>query len=429
MPRHTKILIGLVAGAACGVGANLLFGGAPALLKVVSLGTEPLGKMWLSGLIMVVVPLILSTLSVGVAGLGDLKRLGRIGLLTILCFLALTALSTTLGLLVMNTVRPGTSLDPGVAARLLSTYKGQAEGAMGLSQGAFNVDLLVKVVPRNPVAAAANGDMLAVIFFALMVGVALATLPEPKARSMLSFLDSLGHVTVGIIEIVMAVAPVGVFCLIFSVTARFGLSLLTSLALYVVTIVGSLAFFQVFGYSLVLKLVARRSPADFFRRIRLVMVTAFSTSSSNATLPTTMRVAEEELRVPRQIGAFVLPLGATMNMNGTALFEGATVLFLAQVFGVDLSLGAQLVVVLMSVVTAIGVAGVPGGSIPLLMMVLGLVGVPMEGIAIVLGVDRLLDMCRTVLNVTGDLVTSTVVARFESGRSGREVPGSEAPLE
>lgn len=429
MPRHRKILIGLLAGAACGVGANLLFGASPALLKVVSLLTEPLGKMWLAGLIMVVVPLILSTLSVGVAGLGDLKRLGRIGLLTLLGFLALTALSTTLGLLVMNTVRPGKHLDPAVAARLLATYKGQAEGAMGLSQGAFDIDLLVKVVPRNPVAAAANGDMLAVIFFALMVGVALATLPEAKARPMLSVLESLGHVTVAIIDVVMAVAPVGVFCLIFSVTARFGLTLLTSLALYVVTIVASLAFFQVFGYSLVLKLVARRSPADFFRRIRLVMVTAFSTSSSNATLPTTMRVAEEELRVPRQIGAFVLPLGATMNMNGTALFEGATVLFLAQVFGVDLSLGAQLVVVLMSVVTAIGVAGVPGGSIPLLMMVLGLVGVPMEGIAIVLGVDRILDMCRTVLNVTGDMVTATVVARFESGRSGREVPGSEAPLE
>lgn len=429
MPRHRKILIGLLAGAACGVAANLLAGGSPLLLKAVSLVTEPLGKMWLSGLIMVVVPLILSTLSVGVAGLGDLKRLGRIGLLALACFLGLTALSTALGLLVMNTVRPGKHLDPEVAARLLATYKGQAEGAMGLSQGAFNIDLLVKVVPRNPVQAAASGDMLAVIFFALMVGVALTTLPEAKARPMLSVLDSLGHVTVAIIEVVMAVAPVGVFCLIFSVTARFGLSLLTSLAFYVLTIVGSLAFFQVVGYSLILRLVARRSPAEFFRRTRLVMVTAFSTSSSNATLPTTMRVAEEELRVRRQIGAFVLPLGATMNMNGTALFEGATVLFLAQVFGVDLPLGAQVVVVLMSVVTAIGVAGVPGGSIPLLMMVLGLVGVPMEGIAIVLGVDRVLDMCRTVLNVTGDLVTATIVERFESGRTGREVPGPDAPLE
>jgi DAACS family dicarboxylate/amino acid:cation (Na+ or H+) symporter len=183
--------------------------------------------------------------------------------------------------------------------------------------------------------------------------------------------------------------------------------------MYVLTVVGSLAVFQFIGYPLILKLIAKRNPLEFFRKIKIVMLTAFSTSSSNATLPTTMRVGEQELGLPREIAGFVLPLGATMNMNGTALFEGATVLFLAQVFGVELSLGAQLIVVLMSVITAIGVAGIPGGSIPLLMMVLGLVGVPMEGIAIILGVDRILDMCRTVLNVTGDLVTATIVQRFE----------------
>ena len=250
-----------------------------------------------------------------------------------------------------------------------------------------------------------------------MCGVALTMLPREKSEPMVRFLESLGHVTIAIIELVMKVAPIGVFCLIFSVTARFGFTLLVNLAQFVVTVVGSLAFFLVVGYSIILALVARRSPLDFFRKARVVMITAFSTSSSNATLPTTMRVAEEELGIPREIGGFVLPLGATMNMNGTALFEGATVLFLAQVFGVHLSLSAQLVVVLMSVVTAIGVAGIPGGSIPLLMMVLGMVGVPMEGIAIILGVDRILDMCRTTLNVTGDLVTATVVARFEGPRS------------
>jgi DAACS family dicarboxylate/amino acid:cation (Na+ or H+) symporter len=298
----------------------------------------------------------------------------------------------------------------------METYRGQTEGAMGLSGNALSIDLLVKIVPRNPVAAAASGDMLAVIFVALMCGVALTMLPREKSEPMVRFLESLGHVTVAIIELVMKVAPIGVFCLIFSVTARFGFTLLVNLAQFVVTVVGSLAFFLVVGYSVILALVARRSPLDFFRKARVVMITAFSTSSSNATLPTTMRVAEEELGIPREIGGFVLPLGATMNMNGTALFEGATVLFLAQVFGVHLSLSAQLVVVLMSVVTAIGVAGIPGGSIPLLMMVLGMVGVPMEGIAIILGVDRILDMCRTTLNVTGDLVTATVVARFEGPR-------------
>lgn len=413
MPLHTRILSGLLVGAVCGVSVNLLTGAGPGTERFVALVTEPLGRMWLGALIMVVIPLILSTLSLGVAGLGSLKRLGRIGLLTLLSFLSLTALSTALGLTTMNTLEPGRGLDPALRARLLETYRGEAEGAMGLSGNALSVDLLVKIVPRNPVKAAADGDMLAVIFFALMVGIALTTLSTEKAEPMLKFLESLAHVTVALIELVMKVAPYGVFCLIFSVTARFGFGLLLSLLRYVVTVVGSLVLFEFLGYALILKLVARRSPAEFFRKIRVVMLTAFSTSSSSATLPTTMRVAEEQLGIPREIGGFVLPLGATMNMNGTALYEGATVLFLAQVFGLHLTLAQQLVVVLMSVVTAVGVAGIPGGSIPLLMMVLGMVGVPMEGIAVILGVDRILDMCRTVLNVSGDLVTATVVARFE----------------
>ena len=413
MPLHNRILIGLVMGAAVGVGTNLLTGGGAAVSGFVHNVTEPVGRMWLAALIMVVIPLIVSTLSLGVAGLGNLRRLGRIGLATMAGFLTLTALSTSLGLLAMNTIAPGRSLDPAVKQRLLETYRGEAEGAMGLSGSGFDMDLLVKIVPRNPVQAAANGDMLAVIFVSLMLGVALATLSSEKAEPMVRWLESLGHVTVAIIELVMKVAPVGVFCLIFSVTARFGYELLTNLLLYVLTVVGSLAAFEFLVYPVILGLVARRSPRAFFRKAEVVLLTAFSTSSSNATLPTTMRVAQEELGLPREIAGFVLPLGATLNMNGSALFEGATVLFLAQVFGLHLSLGAQLVVVIMAVITAIGTAGIPGGSIPLLMMILGMVGVPMEGIAIILGVDRILDMCRTVLNVTGDLVTATVVARLE----------------
>lgn len=416
-PLHTKILLGLLAGAVIGVSTNLFTGGGTGTQGFVSMVTEPIGKMWLSSLIMVVIPLILSTLSLGVAGLGSLKRLGRIGIITILSFLALTTLSVVLGLTVMNIVRPGEGLDPAVQSRLMETYRGQAEGAMGLSEGKFGIDLLVKIIPRNPVQAAASGDMLAVIFFSLMIGVALTVISSERAEPMVKFLESLSHVTVAIIELVMKVAPIGVFCLIFSVTARFGFDLLISLFQYVVTVIGSLLFFQVVGYSIILKLVSKWNPWEFFRKIKLVMITGFSTSSSNATLPTTMRVAQENMGIPREIAGFVLPLGATMNMNGTALFEGATVLFLAQVFGVQLSLSAQLIVVLMSVVTAIGTAGVPGGSIPLLMMVLGMVGVPMEGIAIILGVDRILDMCRTILNVSGDLVTATIVQRFESQRS------------
>lgn len=411
MLLHRKILIGLGAGAAAGVVVNLTAGGAAWVESLIRFGAEPLGRMWLASLIMIVIPLILSTLALGVHGLGSLKRLGRIGLVTIACFLCLTALSTTLGLTLTNAIAPGRGLEPEVRERLMETYRGQTEQAMGLS-GGFGIDLLVKIVPRNPVAAAANGDMLAVIFFSLMLGIGLTTLSPAKAEPMVRLLDSLGHLTVAIIELVMKLAPYGVFCLIFSVTGRFGFGLLVSLASYVLTVVAGLLLFQVVGYSVILKLVARRSPLELFRQARLVMVTAFTTSSSSATLPTTIRVAEEEMGVRPEIAGFVLPLGATMNMNGTALFEGMTVLFLAQVFGVELSLGAQLIVVLMSVLTAVGTAGVPGGSIPLLMMVLGMVGVPMEGIAIILGVDRILDMCRTVLNVSGDLVTATVVQRF-----------------
>ena len=416
MKLHNRILTGLVLGAATGVAVNLATGGAGWVQALVRNGTEPVGRMWLSSLIMVVIPLIVSTLSMGVAGLGSLRRVGRIGIVTLITFVCLTALSTVLGLTAMNVLAPGRGLDDAVKQRLLETYRGATEGAMGLSGGTFGIDLLVKIVPRNPVQAAANGDMLAVIFFSLMIGVALTMLPEEKAEPMTRWLDSLGHITVAIIDLVMKVAPVGVFCLIFSVTARFGYDLLISLLAYVATVVGCLALFQFVAYPIVLKLVAGRSPREFFRKIEIVMLTAFSTSSSNATLPTSMRVAREELGLPREVAGFVLPLGATLNMNGTSLFEGATVLFLAQVFGVDLSLGAQLIVVIMAVITAIGAAGIPGGSIPLLMMVLGMVGVPMEGIAIVLGVDRILDMCRTTLNVTGDLVTATVVARIEGIR-------------
>ena len=411
MPRHTRILIGLLAGAAAGVCVNLAAGGHPAVAKVVSWGTEPIGRMWLSALIMVVIPLILSTLSTGVAGLGSFRRLGRIGLITLAMFLLLTVLSSSLGLVLVNVIRPGDGLDPAMKAQLLATYQGAAREAMGLSQGSFGIDLLVRIVPRNPVQAAASGDMIGVIFFSLMIGVGLTSVPADKASPLLKVLDSIGHVTTAIIDVVMSVAPVGVFCLVFSVTARFGLGLLGSLLAYVLTVVGGLLLMQTVGYSGVLALLSRRSPLAFFRKIRLVMVTAFSTSSSNATLPTTIRVAHEQLGVPKEIAGFVLPLGATMNMNGTALFEGATVLFLAQVFGVQLGIGQQVVVIVMSVLTAIGTAGIPGGSLPLLMMVLGMVGVPPEAIAIVLGIDRILDMCRTVLNVTGDIAVAACVDR------------------
>jgi DAACS family dicarboxylate/amino acid:cation (Na+ or H+) symporter len=422
MALHTRILIGLLLGAVTGVLLNLPAGDSSALTWIVAQVAEPFGRVWLNGLIMVVIPLIVSTVSLGVAGLGSLAHVGRIGAATLLTFCALTACATALGLLAVNTIRPGAGMDPIVTARLMETYRGQAEGSMGLAEGALGVDTFVRMVPRNPVSAAANGEMLGVIVFALFLGIGLTMVGRERAAPLIAVLDTIAHVMVAIIGLVMKVAPFAVFALIFSVTARFGFDVLLNLLKYVVTVVGALLVFSVVVYPLVLRFVARRDPLAFARKAWVVVLTAFSTSSSNATLPTTLRVAEEELDIPPRIAGFVIPLGATMNMNGTALFEGITVLFLAQVFGAGLSLGQQLVVLLMSVVTAIGVAGVPGGSIPLLMMVLGMVGVPMEGIAIVLGTDRILDMCRTAVNVGGDLVTAAVVDRFE----GRGVPVSEA---
>ena len=421
MPLHTKILLGLIAGAISGVAVNFFVGNGESTGRFVSLVTEPIGRMWLNALIMVVVPLIISTLAVGVAGLGSLRRLGRIGVLTMMSFMALTLISTILGLAAVNLVRPGDGLEPELTERLIETYQGQTEGAMGLAEGSFSMDLFIRIIPRNPIRAAADGEMLAIIFFALMLGVALTMLPEEKGAPMLRFLESLGHVTVAIIGLVMLVAPLGVFCLIFSVTARFGFEILFNLIKYVVTVVSTLGLFAIMVYPLILKFVSRRNPLEFLLKARIAVLTAFSTSSSSATLPTSLRVAQENLGISRGVAGFVLPLGATLNMDGTALFEGITVLFIAQVFGADLSLGAQAIVVLMSVVTSIGVAGIPGGSIPILMMVLSMVGVPVEGIAIVLGVDRILDMCRTTVNVTGDLVCAAVVERFQGGTADVDV--------
>ncbi|HEU4928274.1 MAG TPA: dicarboxylate/amino acid:cation symporter, partial [Candidatus Krumholzibacteria bacterium] len=329
---HNRILIGLVLGATAGVTTNFVTDGGESTQRFVSLVTEPAGRMWLSALIMTVVPLILSSLSLGVAGLGDLREVGRIGLATLAIFVALTAIGATIGLALTNVFRPGAGIDPAMRAELMAAYGSEAENAAGLSSGGLSMDMLVKIVPRNPVKAAAEGDMLAIIFFSLMLGIGIASLPREKSGALAAFLESLGYVTVEIIHVVMKLAPIGVFCLIFSVTARFGFDLLFQLFKYVGLVVSGLIIMMTVVYSVVLRFAAGRNPLDFLRRTRLVIITAFSTSSSNATLPTTLEVAQTELGIRKSVAGFVLPLGATMNMNGTSLFEGVTVLFLAQVF-------------------------------------------------------------------------------------------------
>jgi DAACS family dicarboxylate/amino acid:cation (Na+ or H+) symporter len=412
MPLHTKILLGLGLGAAAGVVSNLLWRGDPRLDWVVDHLAQPVGQVFLRMLFMVVVPLIFTSLALGVAGLGDLRRLGRIGGRTLLFFVATTSLAAVIGLSTSNLVRPGDAIDPEVRNELLAEFGGAATDRLE-SSGGFGIQTFVNIVPRNPVDAAARGDMLAVIFFTLAFGVAITRLPAEPRATLMRGLDATAQAIVEMIGFAMRLAPLGVAGLVFAVTARFGFDVLSSLGLYVVTVLAALLVHQFGVIALLARWLAGVRPREFYRRARTLMVTAFSTSSSNATLPTTIRTAEENFGVPREVAGFVLPLGATMNMNGTALFEGMTILFLAQAFGLDLSLGAQVVVVVMSVITAVGAAGVPGGSIPLMAMVLVMVGIPAEGIALILGVDRILDMARTVPNVTGDLLASLVVARAE----------------
>ena len=274
----------------------------------------------------------------------------------------------------------------------------------------------VDIVPRNPLRAAVDMQLLSVIFVSILCGIAITKLPSARSEPMLRLLESVVAIVTKIIDMALSLAPYGVFALIFATTWRFGWSLLSELGSYMAVVLIGLAIHGVVVLSGIVMVLGRRNPLQFWRAVRTVILTAFSTSSSNATLPTSIAVAERELGIPSRVAGFVLPLGATLNMNGTALFEGITILFLAQVYGVQLDVGQQVLVVGMAVLTAIGAAGVPGGAIPLMMGVLASVGGPAEGIAVILGIDRLLDMSRTVINVTGDLATATVVARFDRGQ-------------
>ena len=415
MKLHTKIVLGLVLGAAAGIAANTLAAGAPWVRWIGDNVANPVGQIFLRMLLMTVIPLVFASITLGVAGLGDIGKIGRVGAKTLAYFVVSTALSATLGLILVNVFQPGVGLAPEVREQLMATYRSQAQGMQAAGTTTFGIDLFVNIVPRNPIAAAAGLDMLGVIFFAIVFGAALTLIPEEKARPMLKVLDALGEAIVKVIDIAMKLAPYGVFGLIFVVTSRFGWDLLGQLLKYVLVVIGGLFIYAAIGLSGLVRVFGGLSPRVFWQKAWTSVVTAFSTSSSNATLPTNIAVAERDLKIPPKIAGFVLPLGATMNMNGTSLYEGVTVLFLAQVFGIHLTLGTQVVVIVLAVITAIGAAGVPGGSLPLIMVVLATVGVPPESIAIILGVDRILDMSRTVLNITGDLTAACYVARTEAG--------------
>ena len=421
MPLHRGILIGLAAGILAGVGLNAGLGsGHPAVSWAIAHVTEPVGTLFLRLLLLFVVPLVFSSLIVGVAGVGDVRKLGRIGAKAFGYTLVISAISVLIGLTLANTIRPGNRLDRQTAERLKLEYGPDAQSNVerntGLDRNKESAlsQTVKSLIPSN-ILASLSGEtpnMLHLMFFSLAIGVGVTFIPQ-TAAPFVRVMQSLFEISLKIIDLVMHIAPFAVACLIFTNIARFGSGLLSALLWFMITVLAGLSIQMFVVYSLAVRFLAKIPPLEFFRRIKTVMLTAFSTSSSNATLPTALRISEENLGVPRGINSFILTVGATANQNGTALYEGVTVLFLAQLAGVNLDISQQLLVLYLAILGSIGTAGVPSGSIPFIVAVLATVGVDPSLIAIILGVDRILDMCRTTLNVVGDLTAAAYVARSE----------------
>jgi DAACS family dicarboxylate/amino acid:cation (Na+ or H+) symporter len=324
-----------------------------------------------------------------------------------------------IGLTVANAISPGKRVDTATAEALQERFGGEAarriEAAAKQSNDSPLMQIVKTIVPTNPISAVASEtpNLLHLMFFALILGIAATTIDASLSRSFIAVMESIFALCTKLIDLIMLAAPVAVACLLFTNLAQFGVDLLGALGWFVATVLIGLSLHMFGVYSLSVYFLSRLNPITFFRRIRTIMLTAFSTSSSNATLPTTLAETERNLGVPRQIGNFVLTIGATANQNGTALYEGVTVLFLAQLSGIDLSIGQQIVVAYLAILGGVGTAGVPSGSIPFIIVVMTTIGINPALIAIILGVDRFLDMCRTTLNVTGDITAATYVARSE----------------
>ncbi len=419
MPLYKKIFIGLFLGSVAGMLCNIFYTDAPAVVWIVQNVAGPMGQIFLRIIFMAVIPLVIAALANGVADIGDVSKVGRIGIKTLLFTLLLSSIAVLIGIGIVNYIQPGIGLPEDARMKMVDML--QSQGAKLNTERATQIkpftQILLELIPKNPIADMLNafdGGLLALMVFSLFIGLAMSAVGEEKAEPLKKFFESLFTIMLKIIEFAMKLAPFGVAGLMFSVTATIGFNIITMLGKYVLVVMTALAIHQFLIYGLAIKLFTKRKPIEFYRAIREVMITAFSTSSSNATLPLAMKTAEEQLKLPRKVSNFILTIGATANQNGTALYEGITVLFLAQFFGVSLSFMQQLTVVLMSIAAGIGTAGVPGGSLPLIVVVLQSIGVPGEGIGIILGVDRLLDMSRTVLNVTGDLTIATCVAETET---------------
>lgn len=414
-PLHWKMAIGFVAGLLLGLVAYYAAGADAGWVKwLTTWVTQPVATLFLRLIFMLVIPLLFSALVVGVAEMGDVRALGRIGWRTLAYTVIVSAIAVGIGLVLVNFFRPGAGVDPALAQQLLGEGSERAQAIVsGTATQPKGLDMLLGIVPDNVVKAAAESTILAVMFFALMLGVGLVLTRGEAAQTLKRGIEGLFEVSMTLIGLVIRLAPYAVFCMMFNLAALFGWDLMLKLGAYVGVVVLALSLHMFVVYPLALRFVGGYSPLRFFRGAEEAMLLAFSTASSNATLPTALRVAEEKLGLPRRVSRFVLTVGATANQNGTALFEGVTVLFLAQFFGIELTLAQQLTVMFVAILGGIGTAGVPAGSLPVVALICAMVGVPPEGIGLILGVDRFLDMCRTTLNVTGDLVAATVVARGE----------------
>lgn len=424
---HHYILLSMILAALAGLAVNEFVPRGvdgkphPGVAWVVYYIAEPLGQVFLRLIFMIAVPLVFTALALGVAGMGDLRKLGRVGIKTLLFTIVLSSASVAIGLGLVSWIKPGQGLSDSRRAALMERYSRETDKTVANAQKAKSPrDTILDIIPKNPLqemvgamdGSSPGGGMLAVMFFALIVGVALTISPQ-KTAPLQSLLEAIYEVVMIVINMAMRLAPLGVAGLVFAITAMLGLEVIATLGWFVVTAFSGLAVQLIVVYSLVILIVTRSSPPQFFGRISEAMLTGFATSSSAATLPTAMRVTEQNLGVRRDISSFVLTVGSTANQNGTALYEGVVVLFLAQVFGVQLGFQQQLFVVLMSILAGIGTAGIPGGSLPMIVLILQSVGIPGEGIGIILGTDRFLDMCRTVVNVTGDITIAKCVDSTE----------------
>jgi DAACS family dicarboxylate/amino acid:cation (Na+ or H+) symporter len=377
--------------------------------------TQPIGQIFLRLLFMLVIPLLFSALVVGISEMGEVRSLKRVGIRTLVYTVVVSSIAVAVSLLVVNLLQPGAGVDRAAAGELLAAQADRAGAIIrtGAEQPS-GIDAFINIIPSNLVEAmGSNSTILSVMFFALFFGIGLLLTDTPAARTLQRGFEGLFDVTMRLILLVIKLAPIAVACFMFNLAALFGWDLLIRLSAYVGVVLLALGIQMFVVFPILLATIGRKNPIAFFRETQEASVMAFSTASSNATLPTSLKVADLNLKLPPRVARFVLTIGATANQNGTAMFEGVTVIFLAQFFGVDLTVWQQVMVMLVCILGGIGTAGVPAGSLPVVALILAMVGIRPEAIALVLGVDRFLDMCRTTLNVIGDLVAAQVISAAE----------------